>query len=47
MRREADQMSLLEAARGAGICIRDVATEEQDLEDVFLALTTGNASDAA
>ncbi len=46
-RREADPMALLEAARGAGIGIRDVATEEPDLEDVFLALTTGTASDAA
>ena len=46
-RREADPMALLEAARGAGVGIRDVATEEPDLEDVFMALTTGAASDAA
>ncbi|GAB5436183.1 MAG: ABC transporter ATP-binding protein [Falsiruegeria mediterranea] len=31
---------VLEAVRGAGIRIRDVKTEEADLEDVFLALTS-------
>jgi len=28
--------------RGAGIRIRDVKTEEADLEDVFLELTRGD-----
>ncbi|MEX0368833.1 MAG: ABC transporter ATP-binding protein [Ruegeria sp.] len=32
---------VLEAVRAAGIRIRDVKTEEADLEDVFLALTAG------
>jgi ABC-2 type transport system ATP-binding protein len=40
-RRAADPMALLEAVRAAGIEIRDFATEEPDLEDVFLALTSG------
>jgi ABC-2 type transport system ATP-binding protein len=31
--------AILEAVRDAGISLRDVATEEPDLEDVFLALT--------
>ncbi|KAJ54665.1 multidrug ABC transporter ATP-binding protein [Actibacterium mucosum KCTC 23349] len=31
---------VLDAARDAGIAIRDVATEEADLEDVFVALTS-------
>ena len=31
--------AVLEAVRAAGISIRDVKTEEADLEDVFLALT--------
>jgi ABC-2 type transport system ATP-binding protein len=31
--------AILDAVRGAGIVLRDVATEEPDLEDVFLALT--------
>jgi ABC-2 type transport system ATP-binding protein len=30
---------VLAAARGAGVSIKDLATEEPDLEDVFLALT--------
>lgn len=34
--------SVLEAVRNAGISIRDVRTEEPDLEDVFLALTSSN-----
>ena len=33
---------VLAAARGAGVTIRDLATEEPDLEDVFLALTYGD-----
>ncbi len=32
--------AVLEAVRSAGISIRDVKTEEADLEDVFLALTS-------
>jgi len=36
---------VLSAARDAGIHIRDLRTEEPDLEDVFLALTYG--ADAA
>lgn len=31
--------AILDAVRNAGISLRDVATEEPDLEDVFLALT--------
>ncbi len=34
--------TLLDAVRAANIRIRDVATEEADLEDVFLALTSPN-----
>ena len=30
---------VLEAVRAAGVGIKDLATEEPDLEDVFLALT--------
>jgi len=33
--------AILDAVRNAGIVLRDVATEEPDLEDVFLALTHG------
>jgi len=33
--------TILDALRNAGLRIRDVATEEADLEDVFLALTSG------
>ncbi len=33
--------ALLERVRAAGLAIRDLATEEPDLEDVFLALTSG------
>ncbi len=33
---------VLAAVRGAGITIRDIATEDPDLEDVFLALTYGD-----
>ncbi|WP_297802326.1 ABC transporter ATP-binding protein [uncultured Brevundimonas sp.] len=35
---------VLAAVRGAGISIRDISTEDPDLEDVFLALTYGDAS---
>ncbi|MDJ0858934.1 MAG: ABC transporter ATP-binding protein [Dinoroseobacter sp.] len=40
-RGEVDVDDILDAVRGAGVRIRDVATEEADLEDVFLALTSG------
>jgi ABC-2 type transport system ATP-binding protein len=42
---EASVEQVLAAARGAGVLIRDLRTEEPDLEDVFLALTYG--ADAA
>jgi ABC-2 type transport system ATP-binding protein len=42
---EASVEQVLAAARGAGVHIRDLRTEEPDLEDVFLALTYG--ADAA
>ena len=42
---EASVEQVLSAARDAGIHIRDLRTEEPDLEDVFLALTYG--ADAA
>ena len=44
---------ILDAVRGAGLEIRDLSTEETDLEDIFLQLTgdgggpKGKASDAA
>ena len=34
----------LAAVRGAGVTIADISTEDPDLEDVFLALTYGNAN---
>ncbi|WP_282152379.1 ABC transporter ATP-binding protein [Ruegeria atlantica] len=37
---------VLEAVRAANIRIRDVRTEEADLEDVFLALTSSHSEDA-
>ncbi|RBW54907.1 ABC transporter ATP-binding protein [Ruegeria sp. A3M17] len=37
---------VLEAVRAANIRIRDVRTEEADLEDVFLALTSSRSEDA-
>jgi ABC-2 type transport system ATP-binding protein len=36
-----DPVGLIEQARAAGVVVRDVETEEPDLEDVFLALTSG------
>ncbi|SMX45526.1 ABC transporter ATP-binding protein [Actibacterium lipolyticum] len=39
-RNEISTGAVLEAVRNAGIRIRDVATEEPDLEDVFVALTS-------
>jgi ABC-2 type transport system ATP-binding protein len=38
---------VLSAIRGAGVQIRDLSTEEPDLEDVFLALTYGDAAAAS
>ncbi|HEV2082265.1 MAG TPA: ABC transporter ATP-binding protein [Brevundimonas sp.] len=35
---------VLAAVRGAGVTIQDVSTEDPDLEDVFVALTYGDAS---
>ncbi|MCR9089259.1 MAG: ABC transporter ATP-binding protein [Rhodobacteraceae bacterium] len=35
--------AILDVVRGAGMVVRDVATEEPDLEDVFLALTKSTA----
>jgi ABC-2 type transport system ATP-binding protein len=37
--RETSAEAVLEAVRGAGIRIRDVKTEQADLQDVFLELT--------
>jgi ABC-2 type transport system ATP-binding protein len=37
---------VLAAARGAGVTVRDLSTEEPDLEDVFLALTYDDPSAA-
>jgi ABC-2 type transport system ATP-binding protein len=38
---------VLSAIRGAGVQIRDLSTEDPDLEDVFLALTYGDAAAAS
>ena len=35
---------VLAAVRAAGVTIADISTEDPDLEDVFLALTYGDAS---
>ncbi|PTN02128.1 ABC-2 type transport system ATP-binding protein [Rhodovulum imhoffii] len=45
-RREISAGTLIEILRNAGVVIRDIATEEPDLEDVFVALTS-NKSEAA
>jgi ABC-2 type transport system ATP-binding protein len=39
---DASVEQVLAAARSAGVAIKDLATEEPDLEDVFLALTYGD-----
>lgn len=39
--------ALLDAVRSSGLALRDVATEEPDLEDVFLALTSSEAKSGA
>jgi ABC-2 type transport system ATP-binding protein len=36
--------AILDAVRAAGVQVRDIATEEPDLEDVFVALTSGKAA---
>ena len=41
---ESSVEQVLAAVREAGVAIRDIATEDPDLEDVFLALTYGDAS---
>jgi len=41
---ESSVEQVLAAVRAAGVTIRDIATEDPDLEDVFLALTYGDAS---
>jgi ABC-2 type transport system ATP-binding protein len=38
---------VLAAVRAAGVTIADITTEDPDLEDVFLALTYGDASRVA
>ncbi len=38
---------ILDALRGAGVPIRDVATEQPDLEEVFVKLTSGRRAAAA
>ncbi|MXU66475.1 ABC transporter ATP-binding protein [Oceanomicrobium pacificus] len=45
--RTTDAEAVLDYVRGAGIRIADVATEDPRLEDVFVALTDGDASDTA
>lgn len=40
-RSETSPGAILDSVRAAGISLRDVATEEPDLEDVFLSLTKG------
>ncbi|MGF1659999.1 MAG: ABC transporter ATP-binding protein [Rubrimonas sp.] len=45
-RGRADPLTLLDRVRAAGVAVEDVATEEPDLEDVFLALTRGAAAAA-
>ena len=39
--------AVLAAIRGAGVQIRDLTTEEPDLDDVFLALTYGDTNAAS
>ena len=36
--------AILEAVQSAGVAIRDLSTEEADLEDVFVAMTSGAAA---
>jgi ABC-2 type transport system ATP-binding protein len=44
---ESSVEQVLAAVRAAGVRIRDIATEDPDLEDVFLALTYGDAAQPA
>ncbi|WP_409019254.1 ABC transporter ATP-binding protein [Brevundimonas vesicularis] len=44
---ESSVEQVLAAVRRAGVTIRDIATEDPDLEDVFLALTYGDSSKPA
>ena len=41
---ESSVEQVLAAVRAAGVTIKDIATEDPDLEDVFLAMTYGDAS---
>ncbi|HUH10447.1 MAG TPA: DUF4162 domain-containing protein, partial [Brevundimonas sp.] len=41
---ESSVEQVLAAVRAAGVTIKDIATEDPSLEDVFLALTYGDAS---
>ncbi|MGB8622521.1 MAG: ABC transporter ATP-binding protein [Paracoccaceae bacterium] len=45
-RKQTSAGSVLEAVRNAGVIMRDVATEEPDLEDVFVALTSSKGAAA-
>ena len=36
--------AILEAVQSAGVAVRDLSTEEADLEDVFVAMTSGKAA---
>ncbi len=36
--------AILEAVQSAGVTVRDLSTEEADLEDVFVAMTSGEAA---
>ena len=39
--------AVLAAVRASGVQIRDLTTEQPDLEDVFLSLTYGDAAEAS
>ena len=41
---ESSVEQVLMAVRAAGVTIKDIATEDPDLEDVFLAMTYGDAT---
>jgi ABC-2 type transport system ATP-binding protein len=44
--RETEVREILDAVSVAGLVVADLSTEEPDLEDVFLALTRGDTTDA-
>ncbi len=44
--RETEVRKILDAVSAAGLTVADLSTEEPDLEDVFLALTRGDATTA-